>query len=343
MGIDLRNSNSYSPLQDNLLEESSSLADIVNAAEKRIVTVEDESGQQNIEIVCLPDRDSQKTVIVPVAWSDYPSRQFNLLRQAEAARAMQAEVLIVGFPGMSPDIKQEDSQLTPLQLEELNSNEPSLKAVSDKLWDALLEAIRQTHNVVDPLQYLQNRRVNILGYSQGASVAAGMLAAKPDHLMIHSVAYVELADRMQPESKAKVFGRFAVDGMSAGKYYKENRENYPDMPETHKSASFIYLTRRFIGETTLRLMPQVFAKSSVRRDLKAAHQSGHLGEVSGHLVRRGSASRVSSQEAADKLVNILRDEADAYVGNDEFTGDNHSFQESLARYRAASVNILGSL
>lgn len=293
---------------------------------------EDSSASQDIPITWIPAENSQRTIIAPVAWSDYPYREFNVLRQAALAEAADAEMFIVGFPGMGP----ETDPLTPLQMEELRDKEnPSFSRVGKASWDALDSAIKQAHPNVEAGQYIANRRVNLLGYSQGASHITGMLASKPENVRPESINIVEMADGITGRSITRLIGGFAVDGVRANKYFKENQKYLPELKESHKGPDPIELTRRFIGEVALRITPITMARATIERDLKMAVDLGTLEKRSPFVFQYGTESMIANEDAYKKLGALVSIHAMSDVLAEVTNqGDNHSFQESFPRYAA---------
>lgn len=333
--IDLSGELSFNPDSERLKDK----ADLVELYSQE---VSDESAAQVIDVLYIPpESTSDITMILPVAWSDYPSREFNVLRQVELANATGAEILVPGFPGIGPTgARAKVSPLTPKQSEQLKRDQPTLEGVGASTWQAVLQTLSEVHPEIDPIDYLEKRKLIGVGYSQGSSTLQGMLASKPERVRMIQVSHVEMPDRLKPELTLRVYGRFAIDSLSAKRYFNENRVNYPGIKESHKTPNPLNLAKRYLGESAMRLTPAVFAHSSVAYDLKQAYQSGRLTNHTLHSIRWAGNSKVSDLAAGLEFGNLISQQTQAEIDLGEFLGDTHALQESYLRYAKLGLDIV---
>lgn len=182
----------------------------------------------------------------------------------------------------------------------------------------------------DGLEYLQNRRVQLFGYSQGAFMVLGMLNQIPREVPIEAIGLVEIPQR----DNGSLIGGFVLDGMHVGPYYRENRHDYPDTSILHRALnSVIELGRRFATEPRLKVGLRAMNRISPRAELEIAINQGQLevGDNSLYIARAGrsfSGERVHSELtdwATAKMFPLT-------MPLRTYTGERHCCQESATRY-----------
>lgn len=232
------------------------------------------------------------TIIMPVPWSDYSDRQFQEERIEAIAEATSSRVISVDFPGIGPisePFTKEQRRAALGKNEETPLDERGFAVAGRLAWRALQWYDRRI--LEDDLL--------ILGFSQGASTAVGMLQTRPEAAKIGDVMLWEGAGWQQQKVGALAL-KFAVNGSKDQDYYHSLNPEWVE------------------GDSSTRLVPQLLRQSSdhllpVRmmaqgRDLAAleyAVKERELRSTRIHLIN-GTESTVSPTDVNNKVAESLR-------------------------------------
>ncbi len=301
---------------------------------------EDTSGKQTISTAFVPgDGVSKETIIINVPWSDSAHRDFNKLRHAALAEHTGADVILIGFPGYDEGV---ENGLTSLQIEDLQRKDGHSFSEVGK---ALASAGKQISDIkeIGGINYWNDRQVTVAGCSQGASSQMGMLKHL-DKIIAERVSdlYIwESADALKKQAKPILVGKFIIDSLSAGSYFKENelvfgQENARKLGIHDKGFEGVKELKDMLAakkEYLLHGAADAIAGSTIVRDIKDVYDEGRLHDVRIHVIQ-GEKGVVSPTRQNQKLLKILMSQAKETGEKIHVIrkGDKHPHQESFPRY-----------
>lgn len=311
----------------------------LDVAVMEIAEFTDDRGEiQKLPVTLIPgDGVSKETIIINTPWSDSAHRDFNVLRHAALAKHTGADVIIVGFPGHDEHI---EGGLTTAQREQLTSKD---MASFSEVGKALAYAVDHISRVCRMGRgYWKDREVTLAGYSQGASSQLGMLEHLDETIAknITDIFIWESPDKLSKQSKGVLAGKFILDGLKAGKYFKENETVFGQ--EQSRVLGINDRGLKGVTELANRFKPKdkraeligggadAIANSTLRRDLEAVDERLEGKRI--HVVNGGNSLVSPVEQGLELIEAIIKSTLPAEINHFSRAGDSHPAQESFSRY-----------
>lgn len=307
------------------LDHPALFAEINPKATTKSLVVDSEKlqGRQDITMTVFSAAKPTSLIICPVAWAANGKSGMTQWRAQVMAEVLDAQVVVLDFPGMSERVESAHNGLTEKQIEQIRKT-GSFAMLGRNYWDA----IQLSDNGIDKKLLAQN--TILWGDSMGWPTAVGLLAETPGEPKIKGVVALEAAGlgRLAPRPMGSIAlaAAFGVSSIRLGKYQNMNpkRDDMPIEPIYELPGRIMQDTGAYSapvaamakGQSTLHFV----------RALKQDRAYRHLESV--HIIN-GTDDLVSPLGANIRLEALSREAKIGRVSHTLMQNEGHGVPDSL--------------